>query len=188
YEVDREGQKYRIEVRDVIHFRDGIDPNNPRCGHSGIATILREICSDSEAADFSKRLLGNGGIPPYVLSIDDKIGELKQEDIEQVKASVRRQVAKGGIGEPLVVAYARAEKLGFNPDEMDLRVARYLSEERFAAVVGIPLEVMHLGAGNENKIYNNVSEARKDAAQSYLVPLWWHIDEELTVQALPDFD
>jgi hypothetical protein len=63
-----------------------------------------------------------------------------------------------------------------------------LSEERFAAVTGIPLEVLNLGAGNEHSTFNNVTEAEKTATRRYLVPLWWHRDEELTVQLLPEFD
>jgi hypothetical protein len=33
-----------------------------------------------------------------------------------------------------------------------------------------------------------MSEADRRAVSSYLVPLWWHMAQELTVQLLPDFD
>jgi len=188
YEVMREGQPVRVEVEDVIHFRDGIDPRNTRCGLSGIATILREILSDSQVVDFSSKLLGNSGVPPYVLSIDNKIGNLKQEDIAGVKASLIQQTSGSNSGKPLVVAYASVHKLGFTPEELDLRVSRYLGEERFCAVTGIPAVCLELGSGAEHAIYNNVQQAEQRAAKGYLVPLWWHIDEELTVQLLRDFD
>lgn len=188
YEVMREGQPVRVEVEDVIHFRDGIDPRNTRCGLSGIATILREILSDSQVADYSSKLLGNSGVPPYVLSIDDKIGNLKQEDIAGVKASLIQQTSGNNAGKPLVIAYASVHKLGFSPEELDLRVSRYLGEERFCAVTGIPAVCLELGSGAEHAIYNNVQQAEERAAKGYLVPLWWHIAEELTVQLLPDFD
>lgn len=187
YEVDRDGTKNRVEVADVIHFRDGIDPTNSRCGLSGIATILREILSDSQLADYAANLLGNNGVPPYVLSLDKDL-QLKQEDVDQISDRLDRRTSGKNIGKALVITGAKVEKLGFSPEQMDLRVSRYLSEERFAAVTGIPSEVLQLGAGKEHSIYNNVSEARRDAAQGYLIPLWWHIAEELTVQLLPDSD
>lgn len=188
YEVMREGEPQRVEIDDVIHFRDGIDPRNTRCGLSAVGTVLREILSDSQIADFSSKLLGNSGVPPYVLSIDSTIGNLKQEDIERVKDSLMRQTSGNRAGQPIVVANATVHKLGYNPEELDLRVSRYLGEERFCAVTGIPAVCLELGSGSEHAIYNNVSEAEERATNSYLVPLWWHIDEELTVQLLPDFD
>lgn len=188
YEVDRDGEKFRVEKEDIIHFRDGIDPHYPRCGLSGVATILREIFGDNQIGDYAGRLLVNGGVPPYVLSIGNDVQHLNDEDIRLVKESLLRQTSAKRAGEPLVVANATVEQLGFSPRDMDMRVSRYLGEERFSAVTGIPLEVLQLGAGKVHSIYHNVSEARQDAAQSYLVPLWWHIAEELTVQLLPDFD
>lgn len=188
YEVERDGGSFRLEVEDVIHFRDGIDPYNTRLGLSGIQTILREIYGDSAAAEYAGGLLAANGVPPFVLSIDDKLGQLSQEDIVGIKARLVAQLKSTGAREPLVTQFARVEKMGMTASEIDLRTSRYLSEERFAAVTGIPLEVLNLGAGNEHSTYNNVSEAEKTATRRYLVPLWWHRDEELTVQLLPEFD
>lgn len=188
YEVDRSGEQVRIEVEDVIHFRDGIDPYNTRLGLSGIQTILREIYGDSAAAEYAGGLLAANGVPPFVLSIDDKVGQLTEEDIKGIKSRLMTQLNTRGAREPLVTQFARVEKMGMSAEEIDLRTSRYLSEERFAAVTGIPLEVLNLGAGNEHSTFNNVSEAEKTATRRYLVPLWWHRDEELTVQLLPEFD
>lgn len=188
YEVERNGEKVRIEVDDVIHFRDGIDPYNTRLGLSGIQTILREIYGDSAAAEYAGGLLAANGVPPFVLSINDKLGQLTEEDIIGIKSRLMAQLNTKGAREPLVTQFATVEKMGMTADEIDLRTSRYLSEERFAAVTGIPLEVLNLGAGNEHSTYNNVSEAEKTATRRYLVPLWWHRDEELTVQLLPEFD
>lgn len=188
YEVDRDGECYRLEPEDVIHFKDGEDPYNRRLGLSFIQTILREIYGDSAAADYAGGLLAANGVPPFVLSIDDKVGQLDEDSIRGIKAGLMRQLNTRGAREPLVTQFARVEKMGMTAEEIDLRTSRYLSEERFSAVTGIPLEVLNLGAGNEHSTYNNVSEAEKTATRRYLVPLWWAIDQALTRQLLPEFD
>lgn len=185
YEVKRDNETHRLAVNDVIHFRDGIDPYNTRCGLSAVATILREIFGDSAAGDYAGGVLANKGIPPGVLSINSTVGMLREDDVKEIASALERQLR---TGRPLVVANAKYERTGLTPEEIDARVSRYMSEERFSAVTGIPLEVLNLGAGNLHSTYNNVSEAEKTATRRYLVPLWWHIDEELTAQLLRDFD
>lgn len=188
YEVDRDGGQYRIEPEDVVHFKDGEDPNNRRLGLSFIGTILREIFGDSAAADYAGGLLAANGIPPFVLSIDDKIGQLTQEDINGIKDRLVQQIRSNGGREPLVTQFARVEKMGMTADEIDLTASRFMGEARFAAVIGIPVECLNLGLGNEHSTYNNVTEAEKAGTRRYLVPLWWAIDQAITRQLLPEFD
>jgi phage portal protein BeeE len=185
YEVDRDGAKFRIEVADVVHFRDGEDPYNRRLGLSAIMTILREIFADSAVATHAGQLLSSSGIPPYVLSVNTSLQALTQEDVDRTKANLLRQAS---TGEPMVVTNATVEKLGLSPQELDQRVSRYISEERFSAVTGIPAIVLNFGSGMERSIYNNMSEADRRATESYLIPLWWRRDKTLTKQLLRDFD
>lgn len=187
YEVDRDFKQNRIEVADVVHFRDffGVDPENSRLGISGIATILREIYGDSAAADYAGGLLAAGGVPPFVLSVNDSLVQIKPEDITEISDRLQRSVK---TGKPMVITNATVERMGLTAQEVDMRTSRYLSEERFSAVTGIPLEVLNLGAGNEHSTFNNVQQADRAATTRYLIPLWWYRDEELTVQLLKDFD
>ena len=96
YEVDRDNVKFRLEPEDVVHFKDGEDPLNRRLGLSYVMSILREIYGDSAAADYAGGLLANNGIPPFVLSIDDKLGQLRQEDIDGIKARLTQQMRSSG--------------------------------------------------------------------------------------------
>ena len=84
--------------------------------------------------------------------------------------------------------FAKVEKMGMTAEEIDLTASRFMGEARFSAVMGIPVECLNLGLGNQHSTYNNVSEAEKVATRRYLVPLWWAIDRALTRQLLPDFD
>jgi HK97 family phage portal protein len=189
YEVDRDGQKYRIEPADVIHYRDGIDPCNKRYGLSRLKTILREIYGDSAVASYAANLLAGNGVIPYVVGIDDKEGVLGQEDLDNIKKKLEEQTTGKNAGKGLVIsARATFNRTGLTPDEMDLRKAREMSQDVFAAVTGIPAIVLNFSSGMERSIYNNMSEADRRAVASYLVPLWWHRDQELTYQLLRDFD
>lgn len=190
YQVDRGTEKITIPLEDVVHFRDGIDPLNPRFGLSTLVSILREIYGDNEAANYYAQLVGGNAVPPLIATINNKDGALaiEEEDIKNIKANLVAQTKGDRRGEPLVVENLDIKKLAFSPQEMDIRVSRYLAEERFCAVTGIPGVLMELGSAGEHSIYNNVKQASERGTTNYLVPLWGHIAEELTNQLLPDFD
>lgn len=189
YEVARDGQRFRVEPADVIHFRDGIDPFNTRYGLSRMKFILREILGDSAAASYGASLLSGNGIIPYVIGIDDKDGVLNQEDLDNIKAKLIEQTTGKNSGQGLVLsARATFNRTGLTPAELDLRKQRYSAQEVFSHVTGIPAIVLNFGAGMERTTYNNMSEADRRAVDQYLQPLWWHIAQELTHQLLRDID
>jgi Phage-related protein len=189
YELRRDNRRYRVEPADVVHFRDGEDPANRRYGLSRLKTILREIYGDSAVASYAANLLGGNGVIPFVVGIDDKEGLLSQEDLDNIKAKLNEQTTGKNAGQGLVLsAKATFNRTGLTPEEMDLRTTRYMAQEVFSAVTGIPAIVLNFGSGMERSIWNNMSEADRRAIDSYLQPLWWHIAQELTVQLLPDFD
>jgi HK97 family phage portal protein len=189
YELRRDNRRYRVEPADVVHFRDGEDPTNRRYGLSRLKTILREIYGDSAVASYAANLLGGNGVIPFVVGIDDKEGLLSQEDLDNIKAKLNEQTTGKNAGQGLVLsAKATFNRTGLTPQEMDLRTTRYMAQEVFSAVTGIPAIVLNFGSGMERSIWNNMSEADRRAIDSYLQPLWWHIAQELTNQLLPDFD
>jgi len=189
YELRRDNRRYRVEPADVVHFRDGEDPTNRRYGLSRLKTILREIYGDSAVASYAANLLGGNGVIPFVVGIDDKEGLLSQEDLDNIKAKLNEQTTGKNAGQGLVLsAKATFSRTGLTPQEMDLRTTRYMAQEVFSAVTGIPAIVLNFGSGMERSIWNNMSEADRRAIDSYLQPLWWHIAQELTNQLLPDFD
>jgi HK97 family phage portal protein len=189
YELTRDGQKYRVEVADVIHFRDGIDPFDTRYGISRLTTILREIYGDSAAANYASNLLSGNGVIPFVLGIDDKEGSLSQEDLDNIKSRLESQTSGKNAGKPLVVtSRVTFNRTGLTPAEIDTRQSRMMAQDIFAAVTGIPAVVLNFSSGMDRSIYNNMSEADRRAVQSYLVPLWWHRDQEFTHQLLRDID
>jgi phage portal protein BeeE len=179
------GGAYRLEVPDVIHLRDGINPET-RCGQNGIASIMREVFGDNEAANWFAALMENGGVPKFILAADSdlQVDDVKRKEISEAADRASRGDNRNKV---LTLSGVKPYKLPFSPDELDLRASRYMSEDRFAAVTGIPAAELELGAGREHSIYNNVRQASERATERFLVPTWNHIAEELTVQLLPDF-
>jgi phage portal protein BeeE len=134
-------------------------------------------------------LLGGNGVIPYVVGIDDKEGLLVQEDLDNIKAKIQEQTTAKNAGKGVVLsARATFNRTGLTPAELDLRVSRSMAQDVFSQVTGIPAIVLNFSSGMERSIYNNMSEADRRAVTSYLVPLWWHRDQELTYQLLRDFD
>lgn len=188
YEVQRGPDWLPIPVTDVIHFRNGLDPANPRYGLASTPAIFREIFGDNESANWYANLMANDAGFRYFLSIDNKAGELGQEDITNIKKLLMAQITGDKKFTPPIITNAEPKKLQFSPQELDLRLQRYLAEERFCAVKGIPGIVMEYGSAGEHAIYNNVDQGQKRFTNNYLAPFWKHIAETLTHSLLPDFD
>lgn len=188
YELDRSPEKDKRSVNDVLHFRgNGLSLTNPRLGLDTSGAILREVFADNESANWYANLMANDAAFRYFLTIDNKNGELQQEDIENIKKLVTAQVTGDNKFKFPIVTNAEPKKVQWSPQELDLRSQRYLAEERFAAVKGIPPEIMELGAGKEHSIYNNVKSAQERFTENYLCPLWKHIGHTLDHFLLPEF-
>lgn len=188
YLLDRGDEKIPRAVNDVIHFRNGLDPANPRFGLASTPAIFREIFGDNESANWYANLMANDAAFRYFVSVDNKAGELGQKDIDNIKKLLMAQLKGDKKFTPPVITNAKPEKVQFSPNELDLRRMRYLAEERFCAVKNIPGIVMEFGSAGEHAIYNNVDQGQKRFTNNYLAPFWKHIAETLTHSLLPEFD
>ncbi len=189
YAYNADGIEHRLKPSDVIHLRNGIDPHNTRMGLSDVASALREIYTDNEAANFSALLMKNCGVGPFALIPKNDIVGLKQDDVARLQNSFQRKISGDERGKPTVSTRAfDLVKTGFSPDELDLSKLRRLPEETIASLTGIPAVVLQFGAGLEHSTYSNYNEARTSAYEDVIVPLWRYIQAELSHQLLSDFD
>ena len=189
YDYTVEGVTYRIPPRDVVHFRYGIDPSNPRKGLSRLASLFREIFTDEEAANFTASLLRNLGIPGVIIAPANTTGTTQ---VKAEPATVKQKFMEtfGGDrrGEPMVLTSPTDVKvLSFNPQEMELTALRRIPEERIAAVIGIPVGVAQLGAGLDRNTFTNYGEARVAAYTEGVLPSHRVIAAQLELQLLTDF-
>lgn len=187
YEYTVEGRKYRLEREDVVHFRNGLDPENPRKGLSPLGALMREIFTDDEAANFSASLLRNLGVPGVLISPEGDV-EVDQADAEKIKGEFEQRFGNDNRGRAMVLSNAvKTQVLSFNPQQMDLKMLRRVPEERVSAILGTPAVVVGLGAGLDRSTFANFKEAREAAYEGNVIPTQRFMAAELTTQLLPDF-
>ncbi len=185
------GPVVRVDPKDIVHFRYGIDPRNVRKGMSPLASLLREIFTDDEASNFSASLLTNMGVPGVIIAPESFTGSGQelQADAESVKQEFTARFGGDRRGEPMVMtAPTKVTTLSWSPASMDLKALRRLPEERVAAVIGIPAMVLGLGAGLDRSTFSNYAEAREAAYENNIIPSQRLLGEELRLQLLPDFE
>lgn len=182
------GRVHQLRPEDVIHFRDGVDPDNSRRGLSPLGALLREIFTDIGATNFAAALMKNVGIPPVIISPKEGTNAANL-NLQTLTEMYVRRTAGDERGKPLAAPIGiDVHKLGFTPQEMDLSALHDTPAERVAAVIGIPLIVLGFRLGIEHGTFSNYEQASENAYETYNVPLWRYIDEELTVQLLPEVD
>ena len=180
--------EYEIKPTEVVHFRFGFDPDNPRIGRSPITTVLREVMTDEEAAAYTAAILRNQGVPGIVISPDDETTEIEQTDADAMKEEFLANFGNERRGEPMIISTkARVEKLSFNPQEMDLRTIRRIPEERISGVIGVPAIVAGLGAGLDRSTFANYGEAREAGYEENIIPTQRILSADLRIQLLVDF-
>lgn len=188
YEYNPNGRPERIETADIVHFRFGVDPNNPRKGLSPLASALRELYSDNEAANFSGALLRNLGVPGVILSPDGPDVTFSKESAEAFKAEFSSKFGGDNRGAPMVMSDAtKISVLAWSPQQMNLRELRRLPEERISAVLGVPAVVAGLGAGLDRATYSNMHEAREAAYEHNIIPTQRLFAADIHAQLLPDY-
>lgn len=188
YDYTVDGQTYRVRPEDVVHFRNGINPRNPRKGVSALASLSREIFTDEEAANFTASLLRNLGVPGVVLSPANTTGPTGRSDPETVKSKFMEKFGGDKRGEPLVLSAPTDVKvLSFNPEQMELADLRRIPEERVSAVLGVPAGVAQLGAGLDRNTFTNYGEGNVAAYTQGVIPKQRTLAGDLELQLLPEF-
>lgn len=189
YEYRIEGQVMQIPVENVVHVRQGFDPQNIRKGLSELASLYREIATDNEAANWSGSLLRNGAVPGVVISPEASDVTPTKEELEKVKEDFVQRFGGDERGKPLVMqGPTKVQVLSFNPEQMNLRALRQIPEERITAVLGIPAAVVGLGAGLDNtKVGATMREMREQAYESFVIPMQRLLVAEFATQLVPDF-
>jgi len=189
YEYRVNGKIYGIPVGDIIHFRNGVDPaSQGRKGLSDFAAVLREVCSDNEAAVFGAALMRNMGVPGVIISP-------KQETM--LSTAARKKMVEDWTekftgerrGEPFVQSIPIDITMpGFSPQQMVLDKIRKIPEERITAAFGIPAVVLGMGAGLEASTAKaSHSDARSQAYESCVIPTLYTFARAMTRALMPEF-
>ena len=183
------GGNYRILPRDVVHFRFGLDPDNPRFGLSPLRAVLREVMTDDEAAVFSQTILGNMGVPGLFVSPKDSSFRPTDAQAKELKQYIDQNFTGESRGETMVSRFpTEVVQLGFDPNKLMLPNLRDLSEERVCAAIGIPAAVVGFGSGLQStKVGATMREIRRLAWINCLLPMQKTMARQVDRQLLPDF-
>lgn len=174
YEWRVGGVRYEVPPEDMVHYRFGVDPENPRKGRAPLKEQMRELYSDEEAARFTAALLHNFGVPGTVVTPGEGAPAMDQPATDAIKAKFDQGFGGSNRGSTIVLSHAaKVEPFTFSPSEMNLRDLRSIPEERVSAATGIPAAVVGLGAGlAQTKVGATMHELRELATENALVPQW----------------
>jgi len=189
YEYQPGTATVNIDVSDIVHVRDGLDPHNIRVGMSPLTSLFREIFTDGEAANMTAALLKNMGVPGLIVTPKSEDNLPTQQDVAETKGFFARAFSGDKRGEPLVLgAPTDVHQFGFNPQQLQLKELRRIPEERVSAVLGIPAIVAGLGAGLDRSTFANMAEAREMAYESNIIPTQRLFAAAFRRQLLRDFE
>ncbi len=181
------GDEYiEIPRENVVHIRQGVDPDDHRRGFSPLQSVLRELAGDEAAGQFAVALLHNMAVPGVILSPkDDSMGGPTREEADAIAQSFKSKFAGSNRGAPMIMTGAMdIETVSFTPEQLNLTSLRRLPEERVSAVLGVPAILAGLGAGLDAATYNNTRELREFFTEQKMIPLWRSVADELTHQLL----
>ena len=179
-----------IEVKDVVHFRFGIDPRNTRRGLSQLGALWREIATDDQAANFAASILRNLGIVGIVLSPKEGGTVGSREAVEEVKKYLQEHFTGDKRGQAIALgAPTDVNLLQYNLQGFDVSPIRDVSEERVCAALGIPAAVVGFGTGlQQTKVGATMREMRQLAWTGGIIPLQEIIADECDRSMLPEFE
>lgn len=191
YEYTPQGSARRLEipVRDMVHLRFGLDPENLRLGLSTLKPLLREVITDEEASNFAWSILRNMGVPGVVISPKSDKALPSEKDAEKLKEYIRNNFSGDKRGEALAFGVpTEISQFGFDPNQLMLGSLRDISEERTCATFGIPAAVVGFGSGLQStKVGATMRELRQMAWTDCMIPQQDIIAEQITDQLMPDF-
>lgn len=183
------GRVYPIPVRDVVHFRFGLDPNNHREGLSQLGALMRDIAVDDIAANFTAALLRNMGVIGVVISPKEKGSPVAKDALKETKEYLKANFTGDQRGSTLALgAPTDVQLLQYNLQGFDVSPIRDVSEERICAALGIPAAVVGFGTGlQQTKVGATMKEMRQLAWTGGIIPIQEDIADEVNRSLLPEF-
>ena len=177
-----------IPRENMVHVRQGMDPDDHRRGFAPLRSVMRELAGDEAAGQFSVALLHNMAVPGVILSPkDDTMGGPSREEAEAIAQSFKSKFAGANRGAPMIMTGSMdVDVVSFTPEQMNLKQLRRLPEERVSSVLGVPAILAGLGAGLDAATYNNTKELREFFTEQKMIPMWSAVAQEISHQLLHD--
>lgn len=173
-----------IPPEDIVHFKDGIDPDNERMGLRRMNGCLRSVVTVNAADTYTMSLLENMGIPPVIFSGADG-SPLEPAQAQAVLEGYHDATAGENAGRAWATKLpVSAQVMGLSPQEMALDSILDRPVSQICAI--LRLSPMVVGFPDDQRTFANAGEARKAAWEDCLEPLQEILADELDDQLLPD--
>jgi HK97 family phage portal protein len=172
YEYTVGGVKQRLRREDVVHFRFGFDPEDPKKGFSRLKALDQELYSDKAFSRYAGSLARNFGVPGVVMAPKDPKITLRKEQRDELKTLWREEATGEKIGGVLVLSGSvDVQKIAYSPAELAIDGMRKYPEARICAALRVSPLVVDLPVGLERSTYSNKEEARRGAYYDCLIPI-----------------
>jgi HK97 family phage portal protein len=187
------GSRATYGPKDVIHFRDCPDPDNPLVGIGKVQFQIRNAAAMNAGERYQSSILRNPAVGKIIspkVSVENVMrGEVMDEAaMRGVAAGVRKALGGEGAG-GIHATNMPIELLEANPSPEDMLLDRILDrpEAMIVAALGLNSMVLGLPSSRDTKTYANLAEARRDAWQHGVVPIQDDLAAAITNQLLADF-
>lgn len=189
YQYDIAGRQKKLDPRDVVHFRFGNHPENPRIGFTPLAAMVREIYVDDQASNFTASILRNLGIAGVVVSPETGGPLIPPAKVGEVKDYVQQNFTGDKRGNGMVFSSpTKVQLLQYNLQGFDVGPIRDIAEERCSAALGIPAAVVGFGTGlQQTKVGATMKELKELSWDACLIPMGANLASTLDQQLLPEF-
>ena len=188
FEMQTRDGPIRYSIQDVVHFRDGIDPDNPCLGRSGIGSIVQEVLLDEKAAGMATTLMSTAGHGSAIFS--PVAGKTFTPDAaRQLQEAYNTNFTGSGSGRAMVTqGPIDVRQIAYTPAQLEMQAQRRYPEERISSVIGVNAAVAGLGSGlNSVQVGATLFQYREEAFESTIIPWYRDLQEHLTQQLLPRF-
>ena len=185
------GGEVIVPPRDMVVFRNGIDPGCIWRGRSPLRNTLNEVLTDEEAASFTYDTLKN--MPVAGMLVGPKEGSFSSKtkaDHEALEGKFQKHFSGDKRGRASLVTHAF--EIGYmQPDmnKIDLAKLREIPEERICAALGVQPAVVSLGAGLQTtKVGATMIEMTRQSWRDGTMPLITIIQDAYNEQLVNRFD
>lgn len=169
YRLSQDNGQFDLSPADVIHIRNGIDPERPRFGMSPLRAILSEVLTDNEATIYTRSILQNMGIIGAIISAKGDV-DITPDQAVAIRDRWRAQTRGTGRGDPLVLSTpVDVLEFGATPEKMVLDKVRRVPTQRICAAYRIPPAVVSLGESDPT--YSNLEGYTRLAWQACVQPM-----------------
>lgn len=189
YVVD--GKPIDIDREDVVFFRHGLHPHNPRLPWSPLQFAAREIATLNSASTYTGALLRNSAVPSGMLSMEGggNVGATQPtpQQAEDMKDKIKAGFRGDNVGEPFVSSSPwKWTPFNWSPSDLSIDKIQQWPQGIVCALLATPAIVAMLPTG-EAPTYENLDASMRWWWDNTIIPLEASFADDIETQLFPAF-